>query len=316
MAVHIKPDDTAIAEYHRRLKEARATQDATHEGNIRHAFANLLEATAKVKDWRLVQEQSVRVEGATIRYDGVLRDSFNLPHGHWEAKDSGDNLDQEIRNKRDKKYSFKNIIFEDSQNAVLFQDGYEVSRCDVDDSAELAELITRFYTFEIEPFKDFGEAVTHFQGEIKHIAGSLNDKIKQAHKDNKAFQAAFETFMDLCRTALNPNIRAEAVDEMLIQHLLTERLIRKVFDVESFIQRNAIAAEIETVIRALTSHYFNRSDFLGALDRYYTVIERAADELAEFSEKQTFLKREYHSSEHLNSGIRACQSSVSYVYIS
>jgi hypothetical protein len=46
------------------------------------------------------------------------------------------------------------------------------------------------------------------------------------------------------------------------------------------------------------------------------VIERAADELAEFSEKQTFLKREYHSSEHLNSGIRACQSSVSYVYIS
>jgi len=36
--------------------------------------------------------------------------------------------------------------------------------------------------------------------------------------------------MELCRSALNPNIRVAAVDEMLVQHLLTERLFRTVFD--------------------------------------------------------------------------------------
>jgi predicted helicase len=293
MTTLIKPDHKAIANYHQRLNEARASKDSQHEGNIRHAFANLLESTAKAKDWRLVQELSVRVQGRTIRYDGVLRDSYNLPHGYWEAKDSSDNLDVEIRNKRDKNYSFKNIIFEDTQEAVLFQGGYEVIRADVDDPDGLADLLSRFYTHEIAPFRDFDAAIAHFQEEIPHIAQTLNHRIKQSHKDNKRFKAAYADFMELCKTALNPNISADAVDEMLIQHMLTERLIRKVFDVETFVQRNVIAAEIEKVIAALTSKHFNRKAFLGALDRFYTVIEKAADELATFTEKQHFINTVY-----------------------
>ena len=41
---------------------------------------------------------------------------------------------------------------------------------------------------------------------------------------------------------------------MLIQHLLTERLFRTVFNNPDFTHRNVIASEIESVIRALTSH--------------------------------------------------------------
>ena len=70
--------------------------------------------------------------------------------------------------------------------------------------------------------------------------------------------------MELCRRSLNPNISIEAVDEMLIQHLMTERIIRRVFDVAHFAQTNVIAANIEEVIRALTSSYFNRSRVLWA----------------------------------------------------
>ena len=40
---------------------------------------------------------------------------------------------------------------------------------------------------------------------------------------------------------------------MLIQHLLTERLIRTIFDNPDFIRRNVIAAEVEKVIDALAS---------------------------------------------------------------
>ena len=289
----IRPNHTALDDYYKRLKEAQRFADTTHEGNVRRAFGNLLEATARVKDWRLVTEPYSRAKGRAIFVDGVLRDKFNLPHGHWEAKDSADDLDTEIRLKRDKGYPFKNIIFENTQEAVLFQDGYEVVRVEVMDREQLADLLTRFYSYRMEPFEDFNEAVQHFQTEIPHIAGDLNQKIKAAHKENQRFQTAYAAFMELCRTSLNPNISPDAVDEMLIQHMLTERLMRTVFDLETFTRRNVIAAEIEKVIDALAHGYFNRSEFLGALDRFYQAIERAADELTDFSEKQGFINTVY-----------------------
>jgi predicted helicase len=82
---------------------------------------------------------------------------------------------------------------------------------------------------------------------------------------------------------------------MLIQHMLTERLIVRVFDMERFTHQNVIAAEIEKVIDALTSKHFNYREFLGALDRFYDAIERAADELADFTEKQGFLNGQNYS---------------------
>ena len=80
---------------------------------------------------------------------------------------------------------------------------------------------------------------------------------------------------------------------MLIQHLLTERIIRKVFDQENFVRRNVIAAEVEKVIDALTSQHFNRHEFLGSLDRFYLAIEQAADRLADFRDKQGFINTVY-----------------------
>ena len=80
---------------------------------------------------------------------------------------------------------------------------------------------------------------------------------------------------------------------MLIQHLLTERLIRRVFDQENFVRRNVIAAEVEKVIDALTGQHFNRREFLGSLDRFYLAIEKAAGSLADFSDKQGFINTVY-----------------------
>lgn len=292
MAVEIKADDKALDAYYERVKMAHR-QEARHEGNIRRAFGNLLEATAKVKKWSLVTEETVKTGGKSIRYDGVVRSDYNMARGHWEAKDEADDLDVEIRKKRDKGYSFKNIIFEDTREAILFQEGSEIKRIDLDDREELADLLTRFYNFQIEAYDNFEQAVTHFQDEIPHVAQDLNSKIKAAHEGNQAFQKAFTDFMELCRTSLNPNISQEAVDEMLIQHLLTERLLRNVFDMLEFTQRNVIAAEIEKVIGALTSQHFNRKGFLGALDPFYTAIERAAGEQTSFSEKQQFINNVY-----------------------
>ena len=80
---------------------------------------------------------------------------------------------------------------------------------------------------------------------------------------------------------------------MLIQHLLTERLFRTVFNRPAFTRRNVIAFEIENVIDALTSHAFSRDEFLGKLDRFYAAIERTAATISDFSHKQHFLNTVY-----------------------
>ncbi len=77
--------------------------------------------------------------------------------------------------------------------------------------------------------------------------------IRDEHVRNKAFVATFATFLEQCRTSLDPNMSQEMVDEMLVQHLLTERLFRTIFNNPDFTNRNVIAAEIEKVIQALTS---------------------------------------------------------------
>jgi predicted helicase len=112
---------------------------------------------------------------------------------------------------------------------------------------------------------------------------------------NKKFTAAFNDFAALCRSAINPSLADSAIEEMLIQHLLTARLFTSVFNNPDFTRRNVIAVEIEKVIDALASGsgYFDRRDFLKKLDRFYLAIEAAAATLDDFSEKQKFLNTVY-----------------------
>ena len=222
-----------------------------------------------------------------------MRDRWQLPHGWWEAKDISDDLESEIDKKINTGYPLENTIFENTQTAVLYQNNYRTFACSLQNPRELAELLTRFVNHEFKPFEDFDQAIARYGREIPAIAATLNDKITNAHHDNTMFQLRYEDFMQLCKISLNPNISREIVDEMLIQHLMTERIIRRVFGVEEFVRRNVIAAEIEKVIDALTSHYFNRQEFLGALDQFYLAIESAADHLMDFYHKQDFINTVY-----------------------
>ncbi len=288
-AVTIKPTDAALTRYRGALDELEA-QGVTHEGGLRSAFGALLRETAKKhRHWTLVEELS---KGG-VRPDGTLRDQWQLPHGYWEAKDKSDDLEVEIRRKRERDYPFSNIIFENTNTAVLYQNERRILQADCNNRTELAGLLTQFYRHETPDFSSFEEAVARFAGEVPQIARGLQDRINEARVSNPAFQNAFADFMALCSEALNPNISRAAVEEMLIQHLLTERLISRVFDQVDFVRRNVIAAEVEKVIDALTGQHFDRREFLGALDRFYLAIEGAAGSLADFSDKQGFINTVY-----------------------
>ncbi len=106
------------------------------------------------------------------------------------------------------------------------------------------------------------------------LAQSLHEHITEAHANNPKFKQAFAEFVKLCRESLNPEISEHKVDEMLIQHLLTERLMRNLFQNPEFTTRNIIAAEVQNVVRQLASGSFSAADSLKKPDPYYKAIER------------------------------------------
>jgi len=218
---------------------------------------------------------------------------MGLVRGHWEAKDTSDDLDVEIAKKIKKGYPLGNIIFEDTRIAVLLQNKNEVMRIDLRDREQLARLLDTFFNYVEPQIESFEKAVDEFKERVPDIAKHLKSKIEEAHGSNKKFKEAFATFLEVCRNALNPNITQAAVDDMLVQHLLTERLIREIFDNPEFVRRNVIAAEVEKVMQAMTSTSFDRNTYLKELDRFYVAIEMAARTMTDFSDKQHFLNTVY-----------------------
>jgi predicted helicase len=295
MSAHglVAPTHRAIRKYYEQVAALR-DQRVLNEMSVRSPFEFLLADTAKLKGWTFIAELSGKSGGAVIRPDGTLRDRNSLPRGYWEAKDTQDDLDTEIKKKIARGYPLSNIIFEDTQTGVLFQSKQKINGAySLGNPKELAALLNQFFSYTEPDIEGFEEAVDEFKERVPDLARGLVEKIQQAHRDNAGFQSAFDKFFELCRTALNPNIRVEAVDEMLVQHLLTERLFRTIFNNPEFVKRNAIAAEVERVIEALVSHSFDRTEYLKSLDPFYRAIEGAARLLPDFSEKQHFLNTVY-----------------------
>ncbi len=141
----IKPTHKAIQAYYDELKNY-GTQNVSHETGLRSAFQNLLAVTGQEKHWTLIPELSMKLGGKLVRPDGTLRDEWHLPRGYWEAKDTADDLDAEIKKKAAKGYPLTNTIFEDTQNAILYQNGSETVRIPLTDRGKLADLLTAFYS--------------------------------------------------------------------------------------------------------------------------------------------------------------------------
>ncbi|MBI4167254.1 MAG: N-6 DNA methylase, partial [Acidobacteria bacterium] len=289
----ISPNHRAIRKYYESVTALR-DQHVFNEMNVRSAFESLLADTARLKGWTLIPELSGKSGGSLVRPDGTVRDANSLPRGYWEAKATKDDLETEIQKKIERGYPLSNIIFEDTATGVLFQNKQTINGpYTLGNPQELAALLNQFFSYTEPDIEGFDEAIEEFKQRVPELALGLVQKIQQAHKDNSPFIEAFQSFFQLCQTALNPNIRVEAVDEMLVQHLLTERLFRTVFSNPEFVKRNAIAAEVERVIEALVSKSFDRAEFLKGLDRFYVAIEGAARTLPDFGEKQHFLNTVY-----------------------
>ena len=291
--LNLKPTHKPIKTYYAAL-DRFAQLGVTHETAVRAAFQTLLEHCARQAGWTLVPEHAVTPQrNKRIVLDGALIDDFRLTHGYWEAKDIHDDLPAEVERKFAAGYPRDNILFQTPQRAILWQNGRLALDADLTDPAQLIETLQTLFAYRPQEYAAWEEAVAQFKERVADIGRGLAELIRNERQSNPRFRTAFADFLQKCRQSINPNLAEAAVEEMLIQHLLTERLFRTVFNNPDFTRRNVIANEIERVIDALTSHSFSRASFLQSLDRFYAAIERTAETIRDFSHKQHFLNTVY-----------------------
>ena len=291
--LNLRPTHKIIRDYYSELDQFNRL-GATHESAVRSAFQSLLQGCARQLDWTLVPEHSMTVRrDRRIVVDGALIDDFRLIHGYWEAKDEDDDLPTEVIRKFERGYPRDNILFQEPRRAILWQNDRQTLDADLTDATQLIGTLETFFSHRPQEYTEWEEAVAQFRERVPALGRGLAERIHGERETNREFITAFRAFHEKCRQSINPNLSEAAVEEMLIQHLLTERIFRTVFDNPDFTRRNIIANEIEKVIDALTSHAFSRDDFLSSLDPFYTAIERTAATIDDFSQKQGFLNTVY-----------------------
>ena len=290
--LNLKPTHKNVKAYYESLDQYERL-GATHEGAVREAFQGLIKSCEKQFSWTLVPEHSISLgNNKRIVVDGALIDDF-LTHGIWEAKDIHDDLEAEVQRKFNAGYPDDNILFQTPQRAILWQNASPVIDADLTNQTQLIEALEAFFSYRPPAVDEWKAAVSQFKNQVPSIGRGLATLIQKERKENSRFIAAFGEFFEKCRTSINPNLSESAVEEMLIQHLLTERIFRTVFNNSDFTRRNVIANEIEKVVDALTSKSFNRRDFLQSLDRFYIAIEKTAETIDDFTQKQHFLNTVY-----------------------
>ena len=290
--LNIKSSHKAIKEYYTSL-EMYAKQGISHETAIKNAFQNVLVTCCKQLNYDFIEEFPYkRLERHKARIDGAFLGNYKVPQGYWEAKDSQDDLAKEVKNKFEQGYPRDNIIFQSPERAIIYQGSTMILDENITSPDRLVQVLKCLFEFKTDTQMEWEKAVEEFKMRIPESA-EIVVKLIEERKSNIAFIKSFDTFTDICRTSINPNISIDAIEEMLVQHLLTERIFRKVFENPDFINRNIIASEIDRVISALTSRKFNRNDFLKPLDRFYVVLEKQAHTIDDYSIKQSFLNTVY-----------------------
>lgn len=294
MQLNLKPTSAKVRDYYNALNQY-GQLNISHEMAVRSAFASLLDSCARKWDWTLIPEFRIALPTKkSIIVDGAVLTAFKQRHGYWEAKDLKDDLEKEIKKKLDLGYPRDNIIFQSPERAILYQNGVRQGlNEDITDSGNLVELLQEFFKYRKPEHLEWERAVEEFTPRIPDIANGVKELIDKERKKNSAFVTAFGSFVELCRQAINPNLSEDAVETMLIQHLLTERIFRKVFDNPEFTRRNIIAVEIEKVIKTITDRRFSRDEFLKDLDYFYRAIEDNARNATDYTEKQSFLNTVY-----------------------
>jgi predicted helicase len=284
-----------ITKYYADVEKVIRYGGSSKETAIRTGFQNLLNEYAQQQNLLLIPELEYRTPaGKTVVPDGTLKDALRLDWGYWESKDSDDDLEAEIVKKFRKGYPSSNILFEDGQTAILYQKAVRADQCDISDAERLHVLLSRFVNYTRAEVRDFRDAIEKFKGDLPQVVETLRLMINLQAKENKPFIAARQDFLEVCQTVINADVVLDDVNEMLIQHILTEEIFTTVFDDQQFHQENNISKELQKLEKTFFTGTVKRGT-LDTIKPYYQIIKARAAEIANHTEKQTFLKVVYEN---------------------
>ena len=284
-------DYPRIERYYESLQRLVAASGSDNELVIRPAFQNCLAEYCAAHRENLTLVPELRTPSGVIP-DGTVKDTLRMARGYWEAKDSHDDLDVEIERKFNLGYPRENILFEDSRSAALIQSGEQALRVDMTRPAELHRLIQRFLDHELPEINEFRQARQQFTSDLPSVLASLREAIEEAEAFSGSYQDAVAGFLALCQRTIGPAVTNADVREMLLQHILTKDIFLRVFAEDQFHRENNVARQLETLEQTFFTGDVRRQS-IDRLRTYYGAIGRAADEIADYAEKQQFLKAIY-----------------------
>lgn len=284
-----------IQQYYAKVEKLIRYGGSRNESALRQAFHELLEKYAAGKGLVLVPEVEVRTrDGRRVVPDGTLKDPLRQDWGYWESKDEKDDLDAEIAAKLAKGYPSRNILFEDTRTAVLYQNGVEVLRAEFADTRAFDALLTCFVSFEPAEVTEFHRAIEQFNADVPALAAELRSVIEEQYAANAAFRQALGEFLEVCKKAINPRVEMADVREMIIQHILTEDVFMTVFDDPDFHRDNAVARKLQEVVNTFYTGP-TRHKLRARIAPYYETVNARAARIYNHWEKQKFLKALYES---------------------
>ena len=248
----------AIEKYYNEIKEAELN-GMNNEQNIREYFYELLKNYTNSQNLKIERETKEFVfengQKKNIFLDGRIKKE-NMVIGWIENKDAKDDLNKEIKNKKEKQYPLLNTIFENSKELVLFQDGKEVIRVNMSKSEELDKVLIKFVSFRPEEYKKFQDAFNNLKRILPDLAKDLREFFKEEKKINKKFKENLKEFTKKCQLSINNNITEELAIEMIIQHMLTRDIFVIFFQNANFHMNNIISKSISNILTHINQKSF------------------------------------------------------------
>ena len=190
-----------IQQYLNEIDRLRKFSGSITEGVISEAFKDLLKAWARQNNLHFIsQYEFLSPQKNRIRPDGTILHDLRVPLGYWEAKDTADDLDVEIRKKLAKGYPQDNIIFENSETAVLIQNRQRSVPL-LDDRYRVAvEAGVTVLQYERPEIRDFRKAVEQFKHDIPAVLAALRERIDTAYDNNASFGGGGQSSCSTPRT--------------------------------------------------------------------------------------------------------------------
>jgi predicted helicase len=152
------------------------------------------------------------------------------------------------------------------------------------------------------------QMLTAFRKHIPPLARELTHHLHDLYEHHQHFRRAFDEVIAACQQERNRPVSVRAAQEMLVQHVFTERLLQAVFHDTTALCHNEIAMKIEKTLRTLP---FDRQALLAPLDPIYAKVEQPLQDM-DWKEKRMFLSTLYEQFFQVFSREQARQYGVVY----